>query len=151
MNNRSILFLVVITLFTACKQAPKDDKNFSITYGTRQDLGEWLSWMTLTLQGAYLKYARSGRGKAKFGANCIIKLKDEDRKQLFSLIDLEKIKKLPERNETKEGFVYGEEWISVSTAQVEKTIIFDYENSPWEIRPLVNKLRRLSDGFKDCK
>ena len=82
---------------------------------------------------------------------CRAVLTEQDKKELYALINVNTVKRLPETTGCPDCADGGAESISITENGKTYKRTFEFGNAPKSIQDLVVKLRMISESFKDCK
>lgn len=145
----SSLVFALVVLSSCEKRVLKE--NSSISYGTFFSMCTGYCQKQLVItdqQGAFTQRENGVGAKAK---TCERVLSDNEVSKIKELLDNSKIKDLPETIGCPDCADGGGEWIEIKEDGKTKRVTFEYNKAPAELAEVVERLRAMADGFKDCK
>jgi len=151
MKNLAIISLAILTMCFTCEETQIEEQVEYLSYGT--SFGECLGYCKKEVRvGGNIVYTKSGWDLDGLlpDSTCTLTFIRDPLPDYVDEINLKDFKNLDEVIGCPDCADGGAEWLELSINGKVKRVTFEYMHEPNEIKPVIEDLRLLLEGFEGC-
>ncbi|MEE1945751.1 hypothetical protein VRU48_11585 [Pedobacter sp. KR3-3] len=145
----AVAFVLVLSL-GACKKKGFENVD-SISYGTSFGMCAGYCHNELSISGNKTTMTRQQNGNPTATKKCNSSVSESEVNEIKKLLNTNAVYKLPKVIGCPDCADGGAEWVKIKSNGKEYEIAFEYGHAPEALKVAVDKLKAISETFKDCK